>query len=233
MSLPGQAAPRAAVQNAVPLEVLYVDDFEPERALLAHRLRGSSITLSSLPSVELALGALHARRYHGVLCDLHLGGGRSGEELLRACQEQGLHDGPFVFVSGESRPERLRELVARGASAVLTKPVDTAALESLLLSLVQGSPQACERAADPAELTNALPGCVDQLRAAVSRSDARTALCVCRDLASTASGFGLTHLARTAEQAVGALGGGIDTDTAHTAIHVLVTQIGEALSNAA
>ncbi|MEO0631172.1 MAG: hypothetical protein AAFY46_10675, partial [Planctomycetota bacterium] len=61
--------------------VLYVDDFEPERMLLTHKLRESSIGLTAVASVDEAIDALNRRSFDVVVSDLHLDRGRSGNAL--------------------------------------------------------------------------------------------------------------------------------------------------------
>ncbi|MEM8757904.1 MAG: response regulator [Planctomycetota bacterium] len=211
------------------IDVLYVDDFEPERALLAHRLRNTAIRLTALPSVDDAIAALNLRRYDAVLSDLYFASGRSGEELLDAARRDGLHTGPFIVLSGESDMTRIRRLLEHGASAVLTKPVDTVALPGIIEGLLRGSTHPGVDAIDPAALARVLPTCLDDLERARASRDGRLAERVCRDLASTASGYGLTMVARTAEQAVGSLTAGITSKQADETLDRLAAQLGEAL----
>ncbi|MEL7484280.1 MAG: response regulator [Planctomycetota bacterium] len=198
--------------------VLYVDDFEPERMLLTHKLRESSIGLTAVASVDEAIDALNRRSFDVVVSDLHLDRGRSGEDLLRIVKSGGLHTGPIVIVTGESDVSRLAPLIELGASAVLNKPVDAEALPEVVAALVTGRAVESVGVCDAAHLLRSLPGCMEELVRAAERRDSETALRVCRDLASTASGYGLTAVSRQAEQAVGLIGSGMNTPAARDAL---------------
>ncbi|MEL6496917.1 MAG: response regulator [Planctomycetota bacterium] len=205
--------------------VLYVDDFEPERLLLTHRLRETSIGLTTVPSVDEAIDALNRRRYDVVISDLHLDGSRSGEDLLRVIRTGDLHDGPVVILTGESDVNRLAPLLALGASAVLNKPVEASVLPDVVGSLVSGRPVETGPAFDIGHLFRTLPICMEDLIRAAERRDSETAQRVCRDLASTASGYGLTAIARQAEQAVGLIGAGMTTPASRDAIERVISSI--------
>ncbi|MEO1535045.1 MAG: response regulator [Planctomycetota bacterium] len=205
--------------------VLYVDDFEPERMLLTHRLRESSIGLTAVASVDEAIDALNRRSFDVVVSDLHLDRGRSGEDLLRIVKSGGLHAGPVVIVTGESDVSRLAPLIELGASAVLNKPVDAAALPEIVAALVAGRQIESVGVCDAAHLLRSLPGCMEELVRAAERRDSETALRVCRDLASTASGYGLTAVSRQAEQAVGLIGSGMTTPAARDALDRVISAV--------
>lgn len=198
--------------------VLYVDDFEPERLLLAHRMRETCVGLTAVASVDDAIDALNRRPFHVIISDLHLGTGRSGEDLLRVVQAGGLHDGPIVILTGESDVSRLAPLLALGAAAVLTKPIDAGALPEIVAALATGRQIEGVGAFDVGHMFRELPSCLENLTRAVERRDSETAARICRDLASTAAGYGLTSIGRQAEQAVGLIGTGMATPEARDAI---------------
>ncbi|MEO1716805.1 MAG: response regulator [Planctomycetota bacterium] len=205
--------------------VLYVDDFEPERLLLTHRLRETCIGLTAVPGVDDAIDALNRRPFDAVISDLHLEGSRSGEDLLRVIRTGGLHDGPIVILTGESDVDRLAPLLTLGASAVLNKPVDAGALPDIVASLVSGRPIEGGHGFDIGHLFRKLPVCMEDLIRAAERRDSETAQRVCRDLASTASGYGLTAIGRQAEQAVGLIGSGMAAPGSREAIDRVIASI--------
>ncbi len=214
------------------IAVLYVDDFEPERLLLTHRLRETSIGLTAVSSVDEAIDLLNRRRFDVVITDLHLSGARSGEDLLRVIAGGDLHQGPVVVLTGESDVSRLMPLLALGASAVLSKPIDAGALPEIVAALVAGRSIDEAGAFDVGHLFRALPGCLEDLTRAVERRDSETAARVCRDLASTASGYGLTAISRQAEQAVGLICAGMTTPATGEAIDRVIGAVRNVLEAA-
>jgi CheY-like chemotaxis protein/HPt (histidine-containing phosphotransfer) domain-containing protein len=129
----GQAA--AGTSGTAEVTVLYIED-DPARARLAEEV------LRRLPAVRLIVVATGSdgialaerERPHLILLDPGLPD-IPGDELLRR-----LRDGPaaaasVVVVTGDSRPERLQELLRAGAGECLTKPVDL----GRLLALVDGA----------------------------------------------------------------------------------------------
>lgn len=219
-------------QNVVRRAVLYVDDFEPERLLLGHRLRESSVGLTTVAGVDEAIDAFNRRSFDAVISDLHLEGGRSGEELLRVIRSGGLHSGPFAFLTGESDVSTLSRLLSLGASAVLIKPIDAAALPAIVESLVTGLPMTTIGAFDTSHLLRSLPRCLDELRRASERRDSESAARVCRDLASTAGGYGMASICRQAEQAVGLISGGMQQPSTIDAIDRVIDSLRAALEAA-
>ncbi|MEO1584082.1 MAG: response regulator [Planctomycetota bacterium] len=195
--------PNDHTHGSRPVRVLYVDDFEPERVLLAHRVAGSHIQLTTAPDIDSAIDALHADRYDLVVTDLHLGEGRSGIDLIDACKGGGLHAGPVAVLTGESDVVRLQPLIDSGAAAVLTKPIDAGAFPSIVEQLIGVETASQPDVPSASVLIEALPIAARALEISIQRGDAATATRVLRDLASSAGSFGFTSIARLAEQAVG------------------------------
>ncbi len=126
------AAARAPAADVAPVTVLYVED-DPASARLTEEV------LRRLPAVRLLVAGTGAEglslaereRPHLVLLDLGLPD-LSGEEVLRRLREGPSVATPVVVVTGDSRPERLRELREAGASDTLAKPVDLGRLLALV-----------------------------------------------------------------------------------------------------
>jgi CheY-like chemotaxis protein/HPt (histidine-containing phosphotransfer) domain-containing protein len=126
------AAARAPAADVPSVTVLYVED-DPASARLTEEV------LRRLPAVRLLVAGTGAEglalaereRPHLVLLDLGLPD-LSGDEVLRRLREGPSVAVPVVVVTGDSRPERLRELRDAGASDTLAKPVDLARLLALV-----------------------------------------------------------------------------------------------------
>ena len=83
------------------------------------------------------LGLALAREHHPdlILADLHLPD-MSGEDVLREIQnDAALRQTPIVVVSADATPGRMKRLLAAGAHAYLTKPINV----QELLRVIQAS----------------------------------------------------------------------------------------------
>lgn len=129
----GQAA--AGMSGTAEVTVLYIED-DPASARLAEEVlrRVPAVRLIVVATGSDGIALAERERPHLILLDPGLPD-IEGDELLRR-----LRDGPaaaasLVVVTGDSRPERLRELLGAGAGECLTKPVDL----GRLLALVDGA----------------------------------------------------------------------------------------------
>ena len=130
LDLPGAA--HAAERRPVPtdLAVLYVED-NPSNVRLVERLLerrpGTSLLVAGTGEEGLALA--RSRRPDLVLLDLHLPD-LPGEVVLdRLLAEHGL---PVAVLSAYALPTTVDAVLARGATAYLTKPLDIAELYAVL-----------------------------------------------------------------------------------------------------
>jgi CheY-like chemotaxis protein/HPt (histidine-containing phosphotransfer) domain-containing protein len=126
------AAARAPAADVASVTVLYVED-DPASARLTEEV------LRRLPAVRLLVAGTGAEglalaereRPHLVLLDLGLPD-LSGDEVLRRLRQGPSAATPVVVVTGDSRPQRLRELRDAGATETLAKPVDLGKLLALV-----------------------------------------------------------------------------------------------------
>jgi signal transduction histidine kinase/CheY-like chemotaxis protein len=113
--------------------VLYVED-NPSSLRLVERLLADRPTVRLIPAMQgrLALALAREHRPDVILCDLHLPD-ISGEEVVREIQaDPQLKDTPIIILSADATPGQVTRLLAAGARAYLTKPIDVAELLSLL-----------------------------------------------------------------------------------------------------
>jgi signal transduction histidine kinase/CheY-like chemotaxis protein len=113
--------------------VLYVED-NPSSLRLVERLLADRPTIRLIPAMQgrLALALAREHRPDVILSDLHLPD-ISGEEVLREIQaDPQLKDTPIIILSADATPGQVTRLLAAGARAYLTKPIDVAELLSLL-----------------------------------------------------------------------------------------------------
>jgi CheY-like chemotaxis protein len=212
----------ASAAAATEMRVLYLDDHVPDLRLMEHRLKGTGITLKACSHLGAAIDTLREENFDVVLCDYRLEGGHSGLDLLKECRS-GLHRRAFVFVTGETTPAKLDELVDAGATTAITKPIDYQRLPDILRAVQQSN--------DPMDVVSVLgPGITAEagamttefiatfstrlvaLERARKRGEVEQALVECQDLASCAPGFGFAGLARVADRAYGAIEARNDID---------------------
>jgi PAS domain S-box-containing protein len=131
-AMPPQASfePRS---SSGPAEVLYIED-NASNVRLVSRLLGSrpAITLLHAADGETGLRIAKERKPEAIFLDLHLPD-ISGEEVLRQLWDDPLlRRIPVVVLSADATPHQIRRLMASGANAYLTKPLDLRVVLSTL-----------------------------------------------------------------------------------------------------
>ena len=112
-----------------PAAVLYIED-NASNVRLMHRLLGSrpSVTLLHGADGQTGLQLARERRPDVILLDLHLPD-MSGEEVLRQLwDDPSLRGTPVIVLSADATPGQVRRVLASGATAYLTKPLDLGAV---------------------------------------------------------------------------------------------------------
>jgi DNA-binding NtrC family response regulator len=111
--------------------ILLVEDEEGLRELLKASLSRLGHKVRACASAEEALKVVAASPPDVVLTDLRLGG-MSGEELLKRLKRS--HPGmPVVVLSGYGKAKDIVDVIRSGAEDYLSKPVDNAELQVVLL----------------------------------------------------------------------------------------------------
>jgi signal transduction histidine kinase len=131
---PAPAAPETGTQLAG-LRVLVVDDEPNVRAALAGLLRRWGCSVESAAGGEAALSVGRAAP-DLVLCDLRLGEGRSGFDVLDRLKASWGSSLLGIIVTADASPERIADALARGYP-LLRKPVRPAKLRALVEQLLR------------------------------------------------------------------------------------------------
>jgi signal transduction histidine kinase/CheY-like chemotaxis protein len=130
---PGDVDPPAGDPIATPepelasaqVRAVYIED-NPSNVQLVRRIleRRPGIALTTAPDASVGLAVVREQRPDFVLLDLQLPG-MNGDEALRQLQaDTSLADIPVAVLSADASPRRAQKLVAAGAEAYLTKPLD-------------------------------------------------------------------------------------------------------------
>jgi PAS domain S-box-containing protein len=125
--------------DAKPRRVLYIEDNLDSRRLMERiaTLHGS-LDLELAGSVREGLERARATLPHAILLDIHLPDG-TGDEVMTGLQEDpATRDTPVIVLTADATPKRRRELIAAGAVAYLTKPVDLSELFTALEVALDG-----------------------------------------------------------------------------------------------
>ncbi len=119
------AAPTVAANGSAGPTVLYIED-NLSNFKLVERLLAGREQVRLLTAMEGNLGLELARQHMPdlILLDLHLPV-MDGQEVLRRLQaDRATSDIPVVVVSADATPARVADVLAGGATAFLTKPLD-------------------------------------------------------------------------------------------------------------
>jgi hypothetical protein len=113
--------------------VLYVEDNRSNVRLLERLLaRRRSVRLVTVPTGEAALDAARRSRPDLILLDLHLPDIPGEEVLRRLWADQGTRPIPVAILSADATHSQSQRLLAAGAIAYLTKPLQLVRLLQLL-----------------------------------------------------------------------------------------------------
>lgn len=117
--------PTLEYQEGQPATVLYIEDNIANLRLVERVIgRRRSVTLITAPDGRQGLSRALTERPDLVLLDLHLPD-LSGEEVLRQLRaEPTLRGTPVIVLSADATPGQVKRLLASGAEAYLTKPLN-------------------------------------------------------------------------------------------------------------
>jgi signal transduction histidine kinase len=122
--------------------VLYVEDNPSNVRLMQVVLsKRPGITMLHAPDGETGLAMLRERRPDLVFLDLHLPKLGGEEVLRRVWEDPELRRIPVVVLTADATPDQMRRLLASGATAYLTKPVDIRDVFSILDLVLNPPPQ--------------------------------------------------------------------------------------------
>lgn len=117
--------PRAALAPTGRSTVLYIED-NLANLKLVQRVFSQRQNIEIIPALQGRLGLELARQHHPVLIllDLHLPDLPGEEVLQQLCDDPTTASIPVVILSADATPRQTQRLLAAGASAYLTKPLD-------------------------------------------------------------------------------------------------------------
>jgi CheY-like chemotaxis protein len=120
--------------------VLYIEDNLANVRLLERIVsRRPGLTLLSAMQGSRGLELARDHRPGVIILDLHLPDLPGSEVLTRLRDDQRTRDIPIVILSADATPGQISTLLAQGARAYLTKPVDVAEVLGLLDKLLHGN----------------------------------------------------------------------------------------------
>lgn len=127
------------MHSETPAVVLYVEDNISNVRLMQKLLQSRpSITLVHAPDGETGLAIARRQRPDLVLLDLHLPD-MPGQEVLRQLwADPPLRNIPVAVLSADATPGRVRRVLAEGAAAYLTKPLDLRQVLEVIEHLLAG-----------------------------------------------------------------------------------------------
>lgn len=120
-----------------PKTILIVDDDADQAEVLSCRLHSQGYQTLTADCGEQALDLVRAERPHLVLLDLLLPDADGFEVCRELSDDQSTTSIPVIIVSGEERPDVLRQARAAGSQYYVRKPYDPNALLILIESALQ------------------------------------------------------------------------------------------------
>lgn len=129
-------------------KILIAEDDELVRRYLMQLLEKNSWSATAVQSGSDAFASIRTTRFDVVLCDLHLGAGLNGIEVLHRTVTANIHI-PFVILTAYGTVDRCRQAFELGASNFLEKPTSERILLSALRSAA-GVTKAAMQVAEPA-----------------------------------------------------------------------------------
>ena len=118
--------------------ILYIEDNVANVELMTRILaRRPRVTLLNAPDGDRGLQMARGGRVNLVLLDLHLPGMHGDEVLRRLRADPATRAIPIVILSADATEGQARRLMAAGAAAYLTKPLEIASLLTLIDRLLQ------------------------------------------------------------------------------------------------
>lgn len=117
--------------------VYVIDDAPPVRRALERTLSEHGHAVTTYEDAEAFFRVAHLEEPAVLVLDMRMPG-MTGAELMRRLQDRG-RDMPIVFISGESRPDEIVDVMKRGAVDFLVKPFPTETLLAAVHSALKRS----------------------------------------------------------------------------------------------
>ncbi len=120
------------------MRILYVDDHEASRTLVADALSGHPmLTVATVATPKEGLAQATAFEPDLVILDIHLPG-MSGYQLMEKLRaEAGCADTPIIALTADAMPDQVSRGQASGFLHYLTKPIDIARLQDIVARVLE------------------------------------------------------------------------------------------------
>jgi len=127
-----------------PHRLLYIEDNGSNRELLERLITyRPTVSLTAVNNGIEGVAAAHDLHPDVILLDLHLPDIWGDEVIRRLKREPTTADIPVIMLSADATPKQIDKLLALGAAAYLTKPIDVRQLLSVLDEHLSERPVAC------------------------------------------------------------------------------------------
>jgi PAS domain S-box-containing protein len=139
-------SPRTAISSgdSKPHRLVYVEDNESNRELVQRIMTlRPSIALTIVKTGNAGVAAARDLKPDVVLLDLHLPDIWGDEVIRRLKRDPETADIPVIMLSADATPKQIESLLALGAEAYLTKPIDVRQLLTVLDEQLAQRPVAC------------------------------------------------------------------------------------------
>jgi DNA-binding NtrC family response regulator len=135
---------RVGISDALSTPILVVDTFRPALQFFVEALSTAGYASQGVPDGRVAIELLRARRYALVVCNYRMKG-ITGLDVLEATRRHA-RGTPVILVSGMPSDTMTQAAYARGAFAVLAKPVSMSDLLTTVQDALAAIPGREERA---------------------------------------------------------------------------------------
>ena len=138
VSPPGRAAANLGRTKIEPCRVLYVEDNSSNLRLVQEILADDDVEIVAAATGRLALEIAPGARADVILLDINLAD-MTGDEVLRGIRaDPATAATPVIVLTADATPAARRRMLALGASAHLTKPIDIDLLRATLAQNAAG-----------------------------------------------------------------------------------------------
>lgn len=135
---------RGGAGDAPPTMILVADDFRPALEFYVEALTRAGYAVRGVPDGRAAIELLRTRRYGLIVCNYQMEG-ITGLDVLEAARRHA-RGTPVILVSGMPSDSMTQAAYARGAFAVLAKPVSMSDLLTTIHDALAAIPDREEQA---------------------------------------------------------------------------------------
>ncbi len=141
------------------LRLLYIEDDENQRKMLAERLRKKGFHVTAARSGETGIKFFKKRKFEAILCDLNMPG-KSGEQVLETVRKKD-KDIPFIVLSAHGTISQAVKTIKRGADHFIKKPASINEIKITIQQIIDKKKLTSKLANSQAELQMVAEGVPD------------------------------------------------------------------------